>query len=375
MVEEAVFNKLKDMLMRPFGVSVEELQTFLLKVLEKMDKKFDDTPITNLLNGAKKGDYLKTIVVPDEEHDEFIEILKKTNIKNYVAADLTNDDAKMIIFAESDTQEVKKAIDVLKAERGLVSEIDIDSFLLAAKDTDIATAYNIDEAELECIRYHSREINFPYALTETENGPAIIFKEEDKEKVSEVLDKTAFNLSGEQGPLVRQQIEYKIKGRKEVNIALSDAEREFSIIDRKNPNNYLVATADDFVYYKNNKELNRISRKEPGAMEATYQKLEGLTEPVILTKNEFELNPDERQKVLESKTNVYPTGYSALDPSIEVLNQEEHIKEVKAYAGKFAIAHIENDKDNSLDNILANIEKIQHGSHYTTEKDIDKSER
>lgn len=110
-------------------------------------------------------------------------------------------------------------------------------------------------------------------------------------------------------------------------------------------------------------------------MEATYQKLEGLTEPVILTKNEFELNPDERQKVLESKTNVYPTGYSALDPSIEVLNQEEHIKEVKAYAGKFAIAHIENDKDNSLDNILANIEKIQHGSHYTTEKDIDKSER
>ena len=54
MVEEAVFNKLKDMLMRPFGVSVEELQTFLLKVLEKMDKKFDDTPITNLLNGAKK---------------------------------------------------------------------------------------------------------------------------------------------------------------------------------------------------------------------------------------------------------------------------------------------------------------------------------
>ena len=54
-------------------------------------------------------------------------------------------------------------------------------------------------------------------------------------------------------PLVRQQIEYKIKGRKEVNIALSDAEREFSIIDRKNPNNYLVATADDIVYYKNNK--------------------------------------------------------------------------------------------------------------------------
>lgn len=371
MVEEAVYNRLMEMLKRPFGVSMEELQRTLLKVLDKMNDKFEDTPINNLLNRAKHGDPIKNMVIPDEEYDAFMEILKKTKIKNVVGCDFAYDDSKMIMFSDSDSKEVLKAINILKAQRGLISEMDVESFALATEDESLSAAFNIDEAELECIRYHSREIAFPYAVIETQDGPSIVFKENDTERVNEVLEKTAFNLSGEQGALVREQIEYKIKGRQEVNIALADAEREFTIVDRKHPENYFTATADDFIYYKNNKELSRVPRTESGAVEAAYQKLEGLTEPVLLKKNEFELNPDERQKVLDSKTNIYPTGYSAMDPVIEALNQEEHKTAAKSYAGKFEIASVNSGKDNSLDSILDSIEKKQVASHGGKEKDIE----
>ena len=41
------------------------------------------------------------------------------------------------------------------------------------------------------------------------------------------------DLTGEHGPLVRQQLEYRIKGRQQVNIAIEDAEKEYYIVNSK----------------------------------------------------------------------------------------------------------------------------------------------
>lgn len=381
MIEQEVYRRMEGLIQGMLKASGSVSEALLQVLIQennrhKEDKLYDEgigeTSLKNMLRGLQRNnDELMTLSVNDEDAKEFKEILGKTDIKNYVMIDLATDDRKIVLFAQSDIEEVKKALNVFSAERGLISEIDPESFFVAAKEQNISALEGIDEVDLELIRYNARKNPFVYTVVDSKDGITVLYKQEDLANMQKTLNNVAFSLSGEQGPLVREQIEIRLKGRKEVNIAVEEAEREVIIIDKQNPKNYVHVTADDFTYYKNNKEITRIPRTEPGAIEAVYQKIEGLTEPVVISKNEFELNYAERKALLESKTAVYPTGYSAMNEDIENLNTKEHDSAARAYAEKFGLFDVENDS-NSLEAILTQVVERQSESNRNKEdKSID----
>lgn len=380
MIEENVYRKMESLLNGMFKAGAD-VSAGLLEFLKEWNKtqKEDkllkngvgETSLRNLLKGLKEGDQLKAMVIPDEEYDEFIKVLKNTKIKNFSSLDLSSDNCRTILFAESDTKEIVNALEAFSAQRNLQTEVDPEVFYLAAKESKITAIENIDEVELELLRYNARKNPFPYTVVDINGKPSILARSEDFEKVDTSLNRIASSLAGEQGSLIRKQIEYKIKGRQEVNIAIEDAEKESIIIDKKNPNNYIMITADDFVYYKSNKELTAISRKEPGAVDAVYQKLEGLTEPVVISKNEFELSYAERKAILDKKTAVYPVGYSAVDEDIEKMNQEATVDAINNYRSKFVITEVDND-ERSLDSIL---EKVESKNNTEIEKGNSRDEQ
>ena len=366
MVEQEVGRKVEELLRELLLTVVRETEKIneLIKSdnknaeLRKLIEELGGNGFLDMMKRAREGDPIKQIYVADEDFKEFSTLLKQTKIKDFEAMDMVGDNAKIFCFSESDTQEVQKALEALQAKRGLITEMDPEAFFLTTENEDICALTNFDDVELELIRHNARKTPFPYAIADVNGEPTLLLKTENLDGLNKALYNTSYALSGEQGALVRKQIEYRLKGRQEVNIAMEDAEREFIIVDKNNPNNYIQATSEDFIYYKNNKELERIPRSEQGASEVAYQRLEGLTQPVLLTYDEFKLPVSERNKLLEEKTAIYPTGYSAVNDEIESMNNLEHSAAAKEYNKKFNKDYIKN-KDNSLDSILASIKENQ----------------
>lgn len=267
--------------------------------------------IGEMLAAVQKGEKLKNIVVPDEDVESLKPFLNKCGAL-YAIVDMKKDDAKMVIFLEKHSEKIQDALTLLSADRGLVNEVAPELFLKNTTDKEIGIA-SLDKTELELFRHHAKASGLVFGATVIDDKVKLLYTLEDKDKFYNILAKVSWDLTGEKGPLIRQQIEYRLKGRKEVNIAIEQAEKEYYIVSGNSPKNYVKITSQDYSYYKNNKEVTTISRTEPDCREAVFTKVQSLSEPVVLTKEEFEMDDKERQALIDSKTNVYPLGYSAFD--------------------------------------------------------------
>ncbi len=368
MVNEQVNQRMLSLLEGMASLTARQAEELLKLFLEKRDKEKEikafekgkgEVPLRNMLDNIKQGDSLNTVVIPDEDYNRMKELLQVSGIKNFAFADLVKDDAKMLLFNTSETDCVRKTIEAYKAERGLINEFNIDSFLMLAQDHSVSAIDNISPVELELLRYNTRKEPLPYAIVSEGETFTIAYYNKDTDNLKKILNNVSAALTGPNSDMIREQVEYRIKGKKEIGIAFEEAKKEAFIVDKMNPSNYLQLTAEDITYYKNNKEITRIPRTEPGATEAAYQKLEGLTEPVVLTKNEFELSPAEKKAVLNSKTSFYPTE-SKIEEDIEKLNldQVQENAASKSYAEKFNVYAIDNQPE-SLDDIISQIKQTQ----------------
>ena len=374
MIEENVYNKINKIISSMLEATGNVSEAFLQVLIairnnqkeNSLFKKMPDGALKEIYKKVKQGDNLMVINVPDEDSAAFDKILKKNGVL-YDMSDLSTSDTKIVLFTESQEEKIKESIKMLYAEKGLLSEMDLNSFLSFSKNDKLSFLTNIDDVEIEILRHYTRSNPIAYTITHDDNNNAIIvFRTEDIENVKNALDKISQDLTSEQGPLIREQIEFRLKGKQEVNIALEEAERESYIVDKQNPKNYIAITADDYTYYKNNKNIESIPRTDKNIPEAVYTRIEALTEPVVLTKDEFFLSDREKLEVLKQKTAVYPTGYSAMTEDLEAQKTGMHLREARAYAEKYGIFAID-EKDNSLDTIFAKIEQAQSISNRNQE--------
>lgn len=340
--------------------------------------------IGEMLAAVQKGEKLKNIVVPDEDVESLKPFLNKCGAL-YAIVDMKKDDAKMVIFLEKHSEKIQDALTLLSADRGLVNEVAPELFLKNTTDKEIGIA-SLDKTELELFRHHAKASGLVFGATVIDDKVKLLYTLEDKDKFYNILAKVSWDLTGEKGPLIRQQIEYRLKGRKEVNIAIEQAEKEYYIVSGNSPKNYVKITSQDYSYYKNNKEVTTISRTEPDCREAVFTKVQSLSEPVVLTKEEFEMDDKERQALIDSKTNVYPLGYSAFDEiekkykendktiDIAAISFSEFIKETietngidkahaeaaqeysdNIYKQEFGVKHV-----STLDALIAQAEKMKY---------------
>ncbi|MEG1895114.1 MAG: hypothetical protein RR162_02645 [Oscillospiraceae bacterium] len=269
---------------------------------------------------------LSKIVIPDEEAAHFKELLKKQGVL-FASLDIVKDDGKIIYFPERHRDLVANALSISQAEKGLLNEIKPEAFLKANSGKNLLVAAGMSAIEFELFRYHAQKDGLIFAATKKADVFKAICGEASKEKMDKVLKKVTYD---ERDPRILEQVEYRISQRKQVNISIEDSEREYFIVSGKEPKNYIHLTHDDFEYYKYNKEVCSLSRNDIDFRQSVFARLEGLVEPVLLTKEEFELNEKEREELINSKTTIYPLNkaYSKDEVNIDSVDSKFNVSTV-----------------------------------------------
>lgn len=371
-VNEQVFNQTKDISLKMAKIAsrtTSDIAKILLALLiekaekEKMEKLLDSSgeiPLKKLYEAVNKGESnLMNIKIPDEDIQQMKDLMQKNGVL-YAITDLKNDNAKMVLYLDRDSEHMRDAITMFQAQKGLINEINPQLFVQNYSKENIAVMEHLSPVDLELFRHYSKQNNILYTVLPDGDDYKIAYPSEEKGKVQDALEKVSVDLTGEQGPLVRQQLEYRIKGRQQVNIAIEDAEKEYYIVNSKSPKNFVHLTANGYDYYKNNKAIVSMNRSNPDFMKGAYAAVEGLGEPIVLSADEFRLPDKDRWEILNARTSVYPVDYSIDVDKIRGASigspELSHMTEAREYSTKFAEKDIAVREQRSL---AAQIEKAK----------------
>ena len=317
---------------KTFTTSTAMLLAFLYEKEKQaaLRRGMGEVPLEKLIAGAAAGDSIKYMTVDPRDWASLRQYVQNSDIKNYTVSTCTKVidgkpvNSKMVCVAESDLDKLNRCFQMMYAERGMLNEMRKDDFLALAGNKKLHVMENPEPELVELFDHYARQEpdKLPYTVVHldhevpNDNGEPthirntyLVSLQEDKEAFENAIRHASAVLSSpEQGAMVRSQVQYRIKGKQEINIALEDAQRESIIIDRVDPSAYIKVTAEDFTYYENNKEISRIPRTSPDAVEKIYDRIEGMAEPVVTNEGEyFSKEPKEREKLLNQKLTV-PSG-------------------------------------------------------------------
>ena len=273
----------------------------------------------------KDGGRMRSIDVHQKDYLDFAREMKKVNVP-FLTSTIAGDDCLCVRFRETDAERVEMAIESLKRSRMKETEMSVEDFTRANVASNIFSVEGITLVELELIRHFAERYGFQFAAEATldDDNCKVYFC--DKNKMDQILKDVAWQLTGERGPLVKEQIEYRIAGRTKSHELLTaqDLVKEYYIVSKVQPDHFLQISSDDIQLYKDGKMVTSIARGSEGAYERTIAAQAGIKEPVILEKEEWESR--ERQAIIETRQQIGALGV----PATEGLIQEARERERKA---------------------------------------------
>lgn len=261
------------------------------KTFEQFKNLLRKTPPENVLS----------LRVPDDEIQDYKRFLKQEK-KVYVVLDDLQTNSQVILFRERDrntVENIQKLVGTIHKEQ---TEINPKVFLKGFENADISIVSGLNRNELELFRYFIKETPCLHAVVSDDNGNyTVLYKPEDVKKVNKALHLSNWCFNGEYKELVKEQVEYRIKGRNKINLDLEDAAKEFYIVSKSNPKNYVHVSEKEISYYKNEMEIHKISRDFPDFKARTWLAINSLSSPAIFEPEEFSMDVGERQAVLDTK--------------------------------------------------------------------------
>ena len=344
-IDESVASQFKQLLLqmsKGVGSAFSDIGKLSFATLIMEQKLLDKDKV---LNGAgeiniKKlyqfsgNEEILQMTVADADLSDFLKHVKNQNV-SYALINCKADNSHKIVYLGKNSDKIKSALTMFMAERKIKTEIPFSLFMQQS-NKKLTVINDISGVDLELFRFYAKKEGLIYALT---NKSRIVFNETDKEKAINALNAVGAALESSHGELIRKQIELRLEGRTAVNIAMSQAEKELYIVSSINPSNYIKVTPDDFTYYKNNKALNSLNREEPDFTKSIHKSVDGILEPVVLTKDEFESK--NKSHFITLKTYPLPVDLSMIE-----------IKKTDYY-NKFKTQNI-TKKSKNLDTVIEN---------------------
>lgn len=324
----------------------------------KLKRGTGEIPMEQMLAAAAaRGDNVKMFSVTPQEWAMFRPYLQNSQIiKNYAVTTYTQSvdggypQKQMMIYAgESDMKEMDHLFQKMCIDHGMMTQMRRDEFLNLAQGKKIHIMENPEPELVELFDHYSRTIGkkLPYTMVYlkrtladekgqlyTKKGRYLVTLDEDKEAFGEAMRHASAVLAGkEQGPMVRTQMEYRLRGRQAINLALEEAERESIIMDKQDPSTYLKLTAGDCIYYENNKEVTRIPRGEHDFLNKVYDRIDGLMEPTAVEVKLEKMSIEEREKAMKDSPSVpSPTVWPLnIDENVVVENSREAVAYRKGF--------------------------------------------
>ena len=355
-IQEDVSKNMSEILLRISNILSQKVDSFTSWVLINLANNIEkekikgletasgEAKIDKLLKGVENGHSLKNINIPDEDLESFKPFMKRTGVL-WATVDLGNDDSKMICFLDNDIENMETAMKLFQADKGLITELQPSEFVLGKENKDVSLT-EISPVELELFRHYAKTSGAIFAVVPNGENYQIMYEPNEKRKVAEALAKSSWDLTGEYGPLIREQMEIRIAGRQAINIAMADAEKEYYIISGRNPSNFIHVTPKDFRYYKNGKQISFNEKEAESDMVALKTRIAGLSQPIVLSKEEYELGNIE--EIVKNQTALFPAGYNTYD---EILTAHKELEKSSLKEKKFYLDNVDQSEvTSSFDN-------------------------
>ena len=259
---------------------------------------------------VKSGGKLKAINVHKNDYLDLVKELKARNVP-FISSEIVGDDCYCIRFRADDEERVQMAVQSFTKKRTGRTEMAFDEFSQKYSGQGILSIHGIDPVEFELIRYYADKYRIDFSVdSKKENDYRILFH--DKKGMDKILHDVGWQVSGEQGPRVREQIEYHLAGRANAQRIMKreDLEKEYYIVSQANPKNFMHITADEVEMYMND-NATALTGDEQEIYQRELKAIQGMEKPVILTEDEW--NQPNRAAIIAAKQEVIPTGPFAVD--------------------------------------------------------------
>ena len=312
----------------------------LVAMINKQKEKGIPCDVTaKMLERVENGETINNMLVAEEEVLELGSYFKNKGIL-YNVIESPGDDTKVFMYMSGDAEKAKDVIALWQAEKGLISELKPTLFLENFALDGVGTLSGLDRADLELFRDYAKKNNLVFTSMSTDDPEKylIAYDPKDSAAVKKTMASVVWAFSGEDGARYKEQTVVYLKNRQKINRSLSEGEKEFYIVNGKSPEQYVFLTANDLTYYKNSKEILNVSRSSSDFLDRSLRVINGMAQPVILSRDEFELFKENGERDKEAVDEVI-AGKTINIPEIVALRewQEKQNRRLERIQTKMAL--------------------------------------
>lgn len=324
--------------------------------------------VAQMLKREQKGETIRTMMVADEDAFEIMQLFKKHGVLCY-DVDNPNDDTKAVLYMSGDREKVENVISIWNAERGHVSEIGLDLFLNYYSKEGVGTFSGLDKADLEMFRRFAKKnhLVFTSYSAEADGKYVVVYNTKDRALARKTMDATVWAFSGELGNDLKDRVFDLIKNRERLIAAFTGKEKEFYIVNSKDPENYIHVTANDVTYFKKGKLVAAIDNPKDNFERVLFY-IDAMDSPVLVKCEEFEVldglgqpDKDAVARTVQEKAKKLPDHRKILE------DQEAQNERLERIQSKMAL----DDENTAGFWIYADDIDFDEGGVYEIREDID----
>ena len=258
-----------------------------------------------------------SVLVGDLDANDYDALLKDQGVL-YAKMDRQDDDCKMYIFLNRDLEKVENATRILQARRGQVTELNAKLYFNSLSPDQVHVVEGLSPVEMELYRHYAREQGLLFTSITRKEGDMVVCSVKDAQKARRALLYTGWALTGANGARVREQVERRLAGRTAINIAAEEGEREMYIMSQNNPGQYVHISSTDYEVYKRNKLVSTVSRKDPDFYAKCIAACEGLSHPVVLSEEQFQVGISAAELSQAHTIDLFPSAHDDMEQMAEV---------------------------------------------------------
>ena len=186
----------------------------------------------------KNGESLAYCSLPADVYQDLkaTGVLDRSGIRNYSVLAASNNDTVLVFYGSQDQEHVDRSLKVMEAYYGQKSELDKETFFLAARNRDLLLVDGLAEESVQLFRQLTSEADqhgtltnaMPFTIIEYKGRKQLVTTSESEAALGNVLRKVSENTNSKQNVSV-QTIS---PARKSLEQAIREAEKQ---LERNHP--------------------------------------------------------------------------------------------------------------------------------------------
>lgn len=294
--------------------TVSDMTIFFLALLEEAVPKIknklneyhlkpgEENNLVVLKKAAYKNEGVPGIVVKDSQVTEYERLLKEKNVA-YAKWDYIDGNCSLLMVRGRNQHDLEIIRDMVNFLTSNQCEINPNLFLNAMKDKGFSIINGLSPIELELFRYHIKSTPVLFSVISNKNNFILTFDSQYEKEIDNALRLVSWDINKIDGDKIKEQVQYRIDSIKQIDDFLENSQESFYVVDKSNPLHYIQVKNDMIYYHKQNKVIDMVKRNDNDLIPKTWNFINGLSRPVVMSVEDFMLPKEEKLQILDkSKT-------------------------------------------------------------------------